>query len=73
MAKCSECGLLERISESLYCHRFEKEISEEEFPVERGCLYFCQVIYEDGEPLTPRQHLIMQNKELKSRKMRGPV
>lgn len=69
MAKCSECGLLE----SLYCHRFEKEVPKEGLNVARDCLYFCQVIYEDGEPLTPRQHLIMQNKDLKSRNMRGPV
>lgn len=73
MIKCNECGLLEKKSRSYYCHRFKKEIGSKEFNIARDCLYFCQLIYEDGEPLTPRQHLIMQNQEFKSKRMRGPV
>ncbi|MDO9535285.1 MAG: hypothetical protein Q7J85_08135 [Bacillota bacterium] len=73
MTKCSECGLLEKRSESFYCHRFDKGRTREEFNAAQDCLYFCQQIYEDGELLTPQQHLIMQNNQLKSKRMRGPV
>ncbi len=73
MVKCKECGLLERRDENPCCLRFEKEISVEEILRERECLYFYKIIRENREPLSPRQHLIIQNGELKSRKMQGPV
>lgn len=73
MVTCKECGLLERRDEDSCCLRFEKEISVEEILEEKECLYFYKIIWENREPLSPRQHLIMQNGELKSKKMRGPV
>ncbi len=73
MPACTECGLLEKKSSSFYCHRFEKEINPQALGAAEDCLYFCRPIYEEGEPLTPRQHLLMQNKDFKSKKMRGPV
>jgi len=73
MARCNKCGLLEIVGEVLYCHRFKKELSEEEFASREDCSYFCQVIHEGEEPLTPKQHLIMQDNELKRKKMRGPL
>lgn len=73
--KCLTCGLLETEVERYYCLRFKKEIVPDEAKKESGwdCIYHCRVLTEAGEPLTPRQHLILQDQDLRSKKMRGPV
>jgi hypothetical protein len=80
MVKCKECGLLERrdknpccIRVNPCCIRFKREITIKEIFKEKECPYFYNIIWENEEPLSPLQHLIMQNEELKSRKMQGPV
>jgi len=73
MVRCKECGLLERRDENSCCFRFKREIAVEEILRERECLYFYKTIWENEEPLTPQQHLIIQNEGIKCRKMRGPV
>lgn len=70
---CTTCGLLEKKNGGFYCHRFRKTVSGEEAERIRDCLYYCPVITEEGEPLSPQQHLIMQDQDLKRKKMRGPV
>lgn len=73
--KCSTCGLLEKDSERLYCLRFKKVVNQAEVDGRSDwvCIYYCKVITEAGEPLTPRQHLILQDQDLRSKKMRGPL
>lgn len=75
MVKCIDCGLLDKDKKKgIYiCVRFEKEIPEEKSAAEIECGYYLDNIFEDGEPLSPRQHLIMQEGERRSRKMRGPI
>lgn len=73
--KCITCGLLEKETGRFYCLRFKKEVSpdEAEGKSEWECIYYCKIMTEAGEPLTPRQHLILQDQDLRGKKMRGPV
>lgn len=69
--ECTTCGLLDRSIDIDYCVRFKKKIAD---PGEgEDCIYYCKFKYEDGERLTPQQHLIMQNQEFRSKKMHGPM
>ena len=71
---CLTCGLLEKEKERAYCLRFNKEIILEAGPeASWECVYYFKIMAEDGEPLTPRQHLIMQDEDFRSKKMRGPL
>ncbi len=67
---CKDCGLFD--SEKIFCYRYNKEVERGRLEKE-DCLYFYKIKKEDGEPLTPQEHLLMQDNELKTKKMRGPV
>lgn len=68
---CKTCGLLDIKAEFGYCVRFKKTITN----VGEGddCIYFLNEIFEDGERLTPQQHLLVQDQDFKDKKMRGPM
>lgn len=69
--ECTACGLLDRSKDNDYCVRFKKKISD---PAEgKDCMYYLKFKYEDGELLTPQQHLIMQNWEFRTKKLQGPM
>lgn len=72
---CLTCGLLEQGSEPYFCLRFKKEISSSEARGGAGenCIYYFKTVSEDGEPLTPKQHLIIQDQDFRSKKMQGPM
>lgn len=68
---CTTCGLLDRSKEPDYCVRFKKIITD---PAEgKVCIYYMKEKYDDGEVLTPQQHLLMQAQDFKSKKMQGPM
>ena len=69
--ECTTCGLFERSKEPGYCVRFKKTIAET--AVGEDCIYYLKEIYEDGERLTPQQHLIVQDQDFRSKKMQGPM
>jgi hypothetical protein len=72
--KCFSCGLLEKDNGQDYCLRFNKEIQpQDEREISWDCIYYCKIVFEDGEPLSPRQHLILQDQDFRSKKMRGPL
>jgi hypothetical protein len=68
--KCSSCGLLDTKVNPGYCLRFKKTVIDGE---RDSCIYFLKEIYEDGEKLTPQQHLLLQDQDLRSKKMQGPM
>jgi len=68
---CSTCGLLDKQSTPSYCLRFKKVI--EDYNDGRDCIYYFKEQYEDGELLTPQQHLLLQNHDRRSKKMQGPM
>lgn len=69
--ECTNCGLLDSSKDVDYCVRFKKNIAD---PAEaEDCIYYFKFKYEDGERLTPQQHLIIQDQEFRSKKMQGPM
>ncbi len=71
--KCIDCGLLDKGKDVYNCVRFNKKLVETAVNEEQDCQYYKEIIYEEREPLSPQQHLNMQDGEQRSRKMRGPL
>lgn len=68
MSKCEKCGLY--LASDNECFWFKKKLTPEDLAASDECIYFIQIICEDGEPLTPQQHYIFKQNELASKKMR---
>lgn len=68
---CTTCGLLEKKVLPNSCLRFKKNI--EDYSVGQNCIYYFKEQYEDGELLTPQQHLLLQDQDKRSKKMQGPM
>ncbi len=68
---CSTCGLLDKQRAPVYCLRFKKIVKD--FRIGQDCIYYYKEQHEDGEPLTPQQHLLLQDQDQRSKKMRGPI
>ena len=73
IGKCSACGLLKVEENRSYCLRFKQEIEAGRLELDTSCLYYFPIKTEAGEPLSAEQHLIIQDGELRRKKMRGPV
>ena len=69
---CKNCGIaIENNVNSVECFRFgEKDVSED---TDKTCIYHIYIQYDDGEALTPLQHLLLKEQELKARKMKGVI
>ncbi len=68
---CMNCGLLDQQVSPAYCLRFKKAIKGTDEG--EDCIYYQKVILEDGEILTPQQHLLIQDQDFRSKKMQGPI
>ena len=68
---CLNCGLLDQRENNNYCLRFKRAVNLKADG--DGCLYFKKKVNEEGELLSARQHLILQDQELRSKKMQGPM
>ncbi len=58
--------------------RLSDDISEimpyiEDYSVGQDCIYYFKEQYEEGELLTPQQHLLLQDQDKRSKKMQGPM
>ncbi len=69
--ECITCGLLDRSKDIDYCVRFKKKIYD--LAEGEDCIYYLKFKYEEGERLTPQQHLLMQDQDFRSKKMQGPM
>lgn len=67
MNRCLDCGLLKREDDN-YCVRLKKRVTEEEL-AGKDCPFFYKILNEAGEPLGPEEHLMLQDAELKSKKL----
>ena len=72
MKNCGNCGIaINQDGDSVECFKFGKKntliVNTEK------CDYYSEVIHEDGEAMTPLQHLLLKEQELKSRKMKGVI
>lgn len=68
---CLHCGLLKMEDREGFCFRFKKNINLNK--PETDCIYYIKRMYEDGEALSPQQHLILQDQDFRSKKMQGPM
>ena len=75
MVKCINCGMLDSAGkEEVYkCVRFAKEVTAQESEDEIKCHYYLDIVFEEGQRLSPSQHLLIQEGEHRSKKMRGPI
>ncbi|MFA5880861.1 MAG: hypothetical protein WC834_01595 [Eubacteriales bacterium] len=70
---CIECGIAGEENGIWKCYKYNCTIAEAVKIHKDACPNFIKRIFEDGEPLTPQQHLLMSEQELSSRHMKGPV
>jgi hypothetical protein len=68
-----DCGIAGEDNGIWRCYKYGCPVEEAAKMHRETCLYFIRKIFEDGEPLTPQQHLLMSEQELTSRHMKGPV
>jgi hypothetical protein len=74
VVKCFSCGIAEReAAGKLWCHKYKIEITDMTAKEKSDCYYYIEPQYEDGEPLTAMQTLMIKECEVASRRMRGPV
>ncbi|VBB06446.1 Hypothetical protein LUCI_1678 [Lucifera butyrica] len=71
--KCFLCGIASKRDNRLWCEKYQVVVTEDDPNNKNDCHYFMEVVIEDGEPLSARQHLMLKENELASRKMRGTV
>lgn len=72
-ASCLDCGIAGEDNGISKCYKYGYPVEEAAKIHDGTCRYFIRKIFEDGEPLTPRQHLLMIEQEITSRHMKGPV
>lgn len=73
MVNCKECGIAGEENGIWRCYKYNLSIEETVKMHTDACPYFLKRIYEEGEPLTPLQHLLISERELLSRHMKGPI
>lgn len=72
MKTCENCGLGVRENNGLIsCFKYKTSNNPKED--KQGCVYYYEIIIEEGEPLLPLQHLLLKEEELKARMMKGVV
>jgi hypothetical protein len=70
MYGCESCGLF--VASAKECYWFKKKLTPEEIASSNDCNYFIEIIYEDGVPLTPHQHILFRQQDLECKKMQIP-
>lgn len=71
---CSECGIAEtRNDGQKWCLKYKCDVSQGSKDAKSDCYYFIEPQFEDGEPMTTAQNLMLKEQDLASRKMRGPA
>lgn len=72
--QCEGCGIARPgpVQGKFKCVKFEK-IFEQGECILTACIYYIEKVFEDGEALTPIEHLLIMEQNLKSRHMKGPI
>jgi hypothetical protein len=70
---CAGCGLSVRVDCGYQCYVSKQVYAGEDLSKLRDCLYYCQPLEEDGEPLSPEQLLLLRQNELDQKRLRGPL
>ena len=70
---CLECGISGVKSDgNRWCEKYKMVVGIPELK-KSSCPCFLEFQYEDGELMTPLQHLYLMENEKGSRRMRGPI
>jgi hypothetical protein len=68
---CENCGLgTKEDNGQISCFKYRTLHDAKE---EQHCTYFKEIIFEEGEPLSPLQHLLLREEDLKIRMIKGVV
>ena len=72
MKKCGECGIGIKLDNGkIKCAKYN---TIEDLKNEGNCLYFIDFQYElDGELMNPLQHILIKEREVTSKSMKGPI
>jgi len=69
MKTCQNCGLgIEGNNDIVSCFKYKTQNNSQEERTK--CIYYIEIIAEDGEPLSPIQHLLLVEQDLGKRKMK---
>lgn len=69
MRTCQNCGLgIEDSKDLVSCFKYKILSNAQEEKTK--CIYYIEIIEEDGEPLAPIQHLLLVEEQLGKRKMK---
>jgi hypothetical protein len=69
MKTCQNCGLgIEGSNDLVSCFKYKTQNNSQEEKTK--CIYYIEIIVEDGEPLAPIQHLLLVEQDLGKRKMK---
>lgn len=70
MKLCSKCGLgIKEINGLVNCFKYKTSNNHQED--KESCMYYIKIVYEEGEPLSPLEHLLLKEKDINSRRMKG--
>ncbi|MDS1030831.1 hypothetical protein RDV78_10290 [Bacillota bacterium LX-D] len=70
---CEKCGLAVSQEGKNICFDTKREIKPEEMTMEKNCYFFIAQKYEDGELLTPEQHLALVQVEIAKKHMNSVI
>lgn len=72
MKLCNNCGLgIKENSGLVSCFKYKTVNNPQED--KEGCIYYIEAKCEGGEPLSPLQHLLLKEENLRARKMKGVI
>lgn len=72
MKLCDNCGLgTKEDNNHVSCFKYKTLNNLQEN--KEGCIYYIASISEEGELLSPLQHLLLKEEDLKARKMKGVI
>lgn len=70
---CARCGIAKRENGRLRCVKYHYLMTPQTPETERECSYFTPFMEEDGELLSPEEHLMLKEVEMQARGFKGPI
>ncbi|SFG81320.1 hypothetical protein SAMN05660649_02771 [Desulfotomaculum arcticum] len=70
---CASCGIAKRENNKLHCLKYHHLMSPDTPGTERECTFFTHLMEEDGEVLSPEEHLMLKEVEMQARGFKGPI
>ena len=71
MKTCANCGISMPDGQELKCYKYKIGVDGNED--KEKCRFYAERIYEDGELMSPAEHLLISEQTVQSMHMRGVV